>query len=500
MALLIVTGRIHGQSTTFCNFTVSVNNGPFIVPDSLLLDQSFFTIPDQAAQISVRADALDPSKYPALEGTFQIDDAGNMVAVVVPAEFEPPNTIVTPLTRTIFLTIHFTPFRDVTERARQCLSPTGADFPGSPPAPSPGDMSFRQPFFSPLPPAAMSPLAPLNDITFIAAPSVNGSNIQVVARSSVPQGQVTILEIPGAAAPRLVAVYWPDAVPRGPGAGPTPFLVYFHPTAGQNAPGFYVDQRDRHDPATGSTYPWGFDYQFFGFWRYLNYERDPLKGDPFCKGLPYQIDASGKNAVLVLLLNKVAGNPCDEVLSFTDASFLQEHLQELQSFMFRRDSNYQSSGLGRLAMASFSSGHSLLSCFLTNAANQMHPLFLDTLQEIYLFDPHADLASETLQPTTSMALWASRGMAATKVARLYTQNDATTLSPVLAQLGLSTAIAPFDLTAPLNPRKSVACLPLAAWNALAMSVGSTQPYNNTQAAHQVISALMLTDAMRRSDF
>lgn len=500
MALLVISGRIRGQSTTLCNFTVSVNNGPFTAPDNLLLDQNFFTIPDQPELIAVQANAFDAAKYPALTGTFQIDGGGNMNVIAAPAEFEPLNIVITPFTRTIFLVIHFSPFRDVTERARQSLSPTGADFPGSPPAPLPGDMSWRAPFLTPLPPPVVSSLSTLNDITFIGAPSLNGSKIQVVQHTVVPRGQVIFLEILGATTPRLVAVYWPDTVLRGLGAGPTPFLVYFHPTAGQNAPAFYVDQRDRHDPVTNSTYPWGFDYQYFGLWRYLNFEGDPLKNNPFCKGLPYQIDASSKGAVLVLPLNKVAGVPCDEALSFTDASFLQEHLQELQSYMFRRAGNYQSPGLGRLAMASFSSGHTLLSCFLNNAVNQNHTLYLNTLQEIYLFDPHADLVSVTLTPTIGMAQWVNRGATETKVARLYTQNNASLLSPVLAQLGLSTAPAPFDLTAPTNPRISVSCLPLAAWNALARRLGGSQLYTNTGDVHQVISAVMLTDAMRRSNF
>ncbi len=499
MAQLVITGRRRGQSTTMCSFEVSINGAPFGSPDIVVLDQSIFTVPDQSAQVAIQASSFDPSTHPSFGASFEIDAFGDVLPVFLPPECEPPILVVTPFTRTIFVTMHFTPYRDVTERARQSLNRSGPDFPGSPPAPPPGDMSFRTAAV-PLPPAAMSPLPEEVDTTFIAAPSLAATKIQIEARTLTPQGEVMILSLTGVSAPSVVAVYWPDAVPRGPGAGPAPFLVYFHPTMAQNvANGFFTDPRDRHDPVTGSTYPWGFDFQFFGIWRYLTYQGDSFTVDPFCKGLPYQIEASGRNVVLVLPLNRVGATPCDEVQAFTDAAFLQEYLEELQGFMFRRAGNFLSPGIGRLGMASFSSGHALLSCFLAKAANQSHPLYLDALQEVYLFDPHADQAAETLGPTTNVALWASRGTAATKVARLYTQNDPATVAPLLAQLGLSGGVAPFDVTTP-DGRKSVACLPLASWNSLATSVGSGVPYANTGQVHQGMSALMLTDALRRSAF
>jgi hypothetical protein len=444
----------------------------------------------------VRATAVDAAKYGTLLGQFQLDATGTLQPIAAPAEFAPAQTLGIPPLRSILLFVHFTPLMDVTERARDALRFSGPDFPGPPP----NDMSFRQSgLVTPMPPASLQPRE-LSDVTFIDSPSISGSALRVTTRTSHPQGSITIFEWRGATAPKLYAVFWPTAVARGPGAPPTPFLLYYHATAGQNAPLFYTDARDRHDPTTGSTYPWGFDYQFFGFWRYLNYEGDPLKKDPFCKGLPHQIEASGKNVVLVLPLNRVATNPCDETIMLRDASFVQELLEELQAYVMRRAGLFQPPGIGHLAMAAFSSGHSLLSCFLQNTANHNHPLYLQQLQEIYLFDPHADRADVTLIPVIDIARWASRGASETKVARLYTQNDVAQLAPVLAQLGVSTGSVPFDATAPLNPRRSVACLPLDAWKALGAAVGSTFAYANTQASHQAISALMLTDALRRSDF
>ena len=497
MATLIVTGNIRGSASTLCHFELSVNNGPFTSPDHVVFDKSFFTIPDTPVPIAIRASAVDAAKYGTLEGQFQLDAAGTLQPIAAPAEFTPAQPLGFPPLRSILLSVHFTPLMDVTGRARDALRFSGPDFPGPPPN---GDMSFRQSgFVTPTPPASLQPRE-LSDLTFIDSPSISGSALRVTTRTSHPQGSITIFEWRGATAPKLYAVFWPTAVARGPGAPPTPFLLYYHPTAGQNAPEFYTDARDRHDPTTRSTYPWGFDYQFFGFWRYLNYEGDSLKKDPFCKGLPHQIEASGKNVVLVLPLNRVAANPCDETIMLRDASFVQELLEELQAYVMRRAGLYQPPGIGHFAMASFSSGHFLLSCFLQNAANHTHPLYLQQLREIYLFDPHADRADITLLPVIDMARWAGQGASETKVARLYTQNNVTQLAPVFAQLGVPAGSVPFDATSPFNPRHSVACLPLNAWNALATSVGSTFAYINTQASHQAISALMLTDALRRSDF
>ncbi|HDR7429953.1 TPA: hypothetical protein QCX20_003336 [Bacillus toyonensis] len=53
MALLTVTGKIKGQSTTLCNFNISVNGGPFVEPDSIVLDQYIFNVPDSGTKITI---------------------------------------------------------------------------------------------------------------------------------------------------------------------------------------------------------------------------------------------------------------------------------------------------------------------------------------------------------------------------------------------------------------------------------------------------------------
>ncbi|MFE3503658.1 hypothetical protein [Kitasatospora sp. NPDC059160] len=99
-----------------------------------------------------------------------------------------------------------------------------------------------------------------------------------------------------------------------------------------------------------------------------------------------------------------------------------------------------------------------------------------------------------------MAAWAARGSSGTKVARLYTQNDPAQLAPLLAQLGVTApGPAPFDAATP-DDRNSLISLPLTSWKDLATKQGGSVPYTVSEQAHHVISALMLTDALRRSQF
>ncbi|MFJ8596829.1 hypothetical protein [Streptomyces sp. NPDC093598] len=63
--------------------------------------------------------------------------------------------------------------------------------------------------------------------------------------------------------------------------------------------GFFTNPLDRRDPVTNDTYPWGWDYQFFGLLRHVRYMGDPLRDDPVPKGLPYQVRASGRNGLIL---------------------------------------------------------------------------------------------------------------------------------------------------------------------------------------------------------
>lgn len=498
MGQLVLSARIRGQATTQCDFTISIDGGGEIGPTSVVLDQSIFIVPDVSAKIDVQANSFEPSTLGTVAARLEIDQFGNVSATFLPNGWEPLVVLPSVLGNTIFLVVHFSPVRDATERARASLAQSGLDFPGAPPAPPPGDMTFR-PAPVPLPPATYSPLPQEVSLNYIASPPIAGGKIKVETRTITPSGDLMILRLPGVATPQLVAVYWPASVPRGPGAPPAKFLIFFRPGMAQNAPQFFEDPRDRHDPMTNQIYPWGWDYQFFGLLRPLRYFGDPLLDDPFSKGFPYQIEASGRSVVLVMPLPRVAATPCDEITSFTDAVFLQEYLEEIQAFMFRGAGNTNFGPIGRLGMASFSSGHALMTCFLSKPANRNHPLYLDKLQEIYLFDPHDGVVAEVLGALTQATAWATVGSSATKIARLYTQMGPNLIAPLLAQLGVAPANPPFHSQTP-DGRKSLTCMPREAWEALVQGMASSVPYANTGQVHQAIPALMVTDALRRSGF
>lgn len=501
MTTLIVSTILRGTSTTFATVTASFDGAGQVGPDSTLLEQSFFTMPQGTTDVEISVQSLAGDAF-SVTGTFTDDGLGGLEPSDAPAEFEPPTLSSFGGNDAILITAHLGELRDATTDSVASLQPPPGRAGVSPPSPI----------------TAWAPAPVFASGSVIQTPCLSGSTLQVTSQQLSASGEMLVLERLAGGPPTRVAVFWPFDVSRDPDAEPTPFLYYFHPTVAQaaevnkedsNSP-YYVNSGDNHDPTTHSTYPNGYDYNYFGLWRYLHYSDDvdpgtgdwlgdPLRGDWFWKGLPYQVEASGKPVVTVIAMNKVAGNPCDELSSLTDASALQQLLLDVQAFMFRRETNYSPPGLGRLAMASFSSGRTTLSCFLSRASNHNHPLYTDTLQEVYLFDPHADLASELTAPVANTLAWLASGTVLfppTKVARLYTQISPTALAPVLSQLGLPPAKTPFDTSIPFNSNISVTCLPLlSVWANAAPGV-----FHNTGQVHQAIPALMLTDALRRSHF
>lgn len=333
------------------------------------------------------------------------------------------------------------------------------------------------------PPAAWD-TPPLLNHNYIAFPPVAGGALKFTPRTIDPDTEDLVLEVNGVTAPRLIAVSWPRNVARSAGAEPTPFLIYFRPTVGQNVrAGFYVG------PGLG-TYPFGWDYLFYGLWRYVNYTGDPLTRDPFAKGLPYQIAASNKNAVLVLPLNKVG----EELGVFLNAASIELILNKIQAFMFLRAGIAQAPPLGRVALGAFSSGNMLATQFLSNPRNQSHPFYLNNLKELYMFD-----APGNLVPTwVSQALrWAGAGSSANKMIRAYTRGNHPIYKTLL---GVTTpAAGPFVVDSSSGLR-TAAVLPDAAWRSATAFSGAPSLVRSWQEPHQLISATMLTDALRRSGF
>ncbi len=495
MNLMLFSGTVKGALSDDCDFEVSTDGGATFAPASrVIAGPAAATIADGPLDLLVRATPKAVTNCWPLQGAFQIDSA-RIVVTDAPAEFAPPNGVFGPLGGTISFVVHFSQVRDATEDSRLGLIPILL--------PPPVAGQFRGPFAKPLPPTNWSPLESLLGVNFVGFPLIQAGKIAAdpARPSTQPAGTALVLQWHdsnpgGVRSPETLAVYWPDAVDTAPGAGPTPYLVYFHPTAAQNAgsPDFIYSN------PLGGPYPFGFDFIFFGQWRYMNYIDDPLNGGdaPFWKGLPYQMVAAGKPAVVVMPLNKVE-TTCKEIERFSSAALIEELLLEIQAFKLRRAGNFDRAGIGHLAFASFSSGHATMTCFLFDATTRTHPLYLNTLQEIVYFDPHADDEAVTAGAINQAVFWGTKGTAASKIVRLYTQHSAAQLAGIAASMGVTVA-APPSVSASVTNRRSITCLPISSWNGFASTVLGTPTSFSGQEVHQLISSMMLTDALRQSDF
>jgi hypothetical protein len=197
-----------------------------------------------------------------------------------------------------------------------------------------------------------------------------------------------VFEVAGVKVPRLIAVSWPRSLLRDDDSDPTPFLIYYHPSTGQNVEhGFYVG--GGLDP-----YPWNFDFCYFVMFAYQWYALDPLTESPFSKGIPFQIAAAGKDVVSVIPCNAPVGN---EFGTFADAAAIEAVLLEIQAAMFRRAGVASPpSALGRTAAGAFSSGNNFLAAMLGSTKNRAHHFLTDVLQEVYCFDQTHQVISAML--------------------------------------------------------------------------------------------------------
>jgi hypothetical protein len=325
-----------------------------------------------------------------------------------------------------------------------------------------------------------------------------------------PDAENLIFEVAGVKAPKLIAVSWPRRIAPAAQARPTPFLIYMRPMIKQKiesryggmvteGPGFYVGP----DGSLG-TYPYGWDFLFYGFWSFLNYWGDPLTRGQNTKGLPYQIAASGKDAVLIMPLNAPPKVDGSELGEFMRAGFVQQLLKDIQTFMFRRHGLSSVPPLGRIALAAFSSGNDLAAQFVNLNIN--HPFVRDNLMELYMFDAPVQRKPDgsLLAPTwwSSAARWAAPGSTvgpASKMIRAYVQD--TYPIPLLGGMDV-----PAQGSFVIKSRDSlltIARLTRATWGNKRTEEQGDWPWEPKERwgmAHQLISATMLTDALQRSGF
>src|SRR5215471_21008695 len=137
-----------------------------------------------------------------------------------------------------------------------------------------------------------------------------------VTGGAVPTPEVLVLEHQDDVQPKLYALSYPkNFASTLKKLGRMPFLVYFRPQlrqvieqrfggAWKGPVGYYIGYDNlANDPSRpvpparraeeSFYYPYGWDYLYFVFWKYLNYADDPVR-EPFFPGLLYQIAESGR--------------------------------------------------------------------------------------------------------------------------------------------------------------------------------------------------------------
>jgi len=444
-----------------CQFEVSIGDGNFQPVSRDGAAPATFPLPDspRPLTLTVRAKPTTANHFQQ-NGKFEYRGLGNLVPTSAAPEFRPPRAFRNGREVVVSLVFYLSRVSDQTDTAVFNLNQVPASRKGLTP---PTDWT----------------LASLPDISYAAEPPVSNGELQFEQRTIDPACEDLVLGVAGVKTPRLIAVSWPNSLPRTLSSPPTPFFVYIHSGMGQN-----VVNGDYIGPGLG-TYPFGWDYLFYGLWRYMTFQGDPLLHDDgiYTKGLPYQVAAADKKIVMVLPENTATGG---EAGVFRDAESVQDILREIDAFMYRRKGIYTPPGIGRTGMAAFSSGNDFTNLFLDDRSNRQHPFYLNILKEFYAFDtPHIDKWLD------SAMTWWTAGRWEDKVLQIYTRGVGTRYNELLWG---KMPKAPF-VQRNGNGLATVGVLPIASW-------AKARPGFNTgwQEAHQTISSLMLTTALRNSKF
>jgi hypothetical protein len=460
--LIITAASVKGTTASGVDISVKVNGQP------ATLDFSSVQLPPAPRPLPVEV-TLTPqgSHLFPVTGTFEYSGGGRLVpldAGARPPNFRPVRAVsIEDGSAVMSLIGYVSRLRDVTASTIQLLS-------------SAPDRRTDQPDLT-----TTGTLDSVGYVRTLSDPPIQGGQLVFDGPSEIaPEADLLILELAVDPAPKLLAVTCPRSLLSSPQqvtpVAPLPVLLYFHSTAGQNFPDFY-----------GGSYPFSYDFIQFGLIKYLFHEPDvePL-GRWGGKGMPYQMKAGGAQAVYVLPLNK----PFDEVGVMIDATSTQEILEEVVAFLYRSSGMFVEPGLGRVALAGFSSGNLLVTRFLEKNAGT--PFLDNVLKEVYNFDIPANQMPKFERAASA---WLGSGDTSTKMLRMYTQQDHPTEFRKL--LSVSTPAPPFVVNDAAGLRTAM-CAPGPTWFALAS--GQMQSPFDFQVVHQLIAETCLTDAMRRSGF
>jgi hypothetical protein len=315
-----------------------------------------------------------------------------------------------------------------------------------------------------------------------------------------------VVRLAGVDAPQIFAVVWPDAIPRDANARPTPFLIFIE----QSLNGNHYDQSglfvggELDQPA--NAYPDNFDYADMLF-QQLHYAGVPatdgraeFPATPFVnegmKGVPYQVARAANKAVTVVPMNSFQ----KQYGVMKKAQNIQTILEEIQAFMYMAKGRAKlPSSLGRVAMASFSSGNYFLGELLADAGNRATNFLKNVLKAVYFLDPALDPGSGEDVNTfiKSATLWAKDDP--NKRIRLYMRDPADAQKQLLDKKPPS---GPY-VSSTADGLRTAAELPSKLWvAALKTQLGVDLPNVDDQwfsFAHHMFAGTMLVHALSQLD-
>jgi hypothetical protein len=505
MDLLKLSGAIQsGALFPFvnCRFTVSVGDVSLAGEED---DDGFpaFALPNAPRPLTIRVhvEPSEPTTH-AIDADFTVDAAGQIAAAattqspptkdhdgqavpgetrdVDPAEFLPPRAIRTKSGHMFLVTFVLSRIHDATQHTLIMLNVHNEHGVPRPQIPRPASWDPRP-----------------QSLHVIADRPVASDRLAFEPSAAAPTGEMRILALKlptETSAPHYLAVFWPDAVTRERESAAAPVLVYFHAAVSQNVPRYY-ERRD--EIRIKETYPDGWDYLFYGLFQYMQYDGDPFAGGdaPYTKGIPHQMAMSGKPCVAVLPQNSFA----QEIGAFMHGDAMQDALSEIVAYMFRRRGILRSPGVGRTALAAFSSGNNFVTSFL--AANRHTAFYTSTLKEVYMFDApmgRGPTRGQGMDRWVKQALkWLASGPSAEKKLRAYVQEATGNLRAIVTGLKQAPTVGESS-----DAAITVSILPPPAWAQAIRANGGTPDLRDGGfgETHQMISAVMLTDALRRSGF
>lgn len=298
-----------------------------------------------------------------------------------------------------------------------------------------------------------------------------------------------VLERPGEVFPKLLAVSFPKSLLE---REETPFLVFFHPTIGQAvASGYYTTAANLKSLEDMQYYPYGWDYLFHGFWKYLNYS-GPDFNTQYNIGIDYQVAQSGKDVAVVLPL--FHANDAINVGDFLKPDQIMLLLAEIKWHFTQQVevvNNKPTAANFRVAMGAFSSATSLLATLLGN----VNSVFCrDALREVYFFDAPQGVGGTCVNAAVN---WAKDNP--DKHVRFYSQWVYNNQNLVLGNK--KQAQNARLVVHPANENRSVALVPQAFWETMVSAdVLKDVKARGWAAVHGLVPSALLADALARSGF